>query len=693
MATPETRPYGTWDSPLSAAEAAAAGVDFGHLAVDDGAVYWRERRPDEDGRAAVVRHDGTGTAEVTPDDVDVRTRVHEYGGGDFAVADGVLYYADHDDGRVYRMPADGGAGDEPEPVTPAPETDVGLRYADFEVGRVDGDTVVYAVREDHDAVAAGDAGSSAGDPSGDAGSSAGDPSGDTGSSAGDPSGDTDEPVTALVRLDPEEGEEPAVVAEGHDFYAAPRLSPAGDRLAWLTWDHPNMPWDGTELHVAEVTEPGDLTGERVVMGGPAESVFQPAWSPGGTLHAVSDRTGWWNLYRRTNPDTGAAWAPLREEAAEYGAPQWTFGLATYAFLDDGRVACVVTREGDQQLELLDGDDRSVLDVPFASFGHPQVRADGDAVVTYGKDPCRPDSVLRVRPGATTGADGGGDAPADHDVLDTAGEVPVDPAYLPDAEAVSFPTRDGATAHAYHYPPTNPDFEAPDGDAPPLVTVAHGGPTSQTRPTLDLTTAFFTSRGFAVLDVNYRGSTGYGRAYREALAGEWGIVDVADVVGAAEHLASEGLADPDRLAVRGGSAGGFVTLAALAFHDAFDAGASYYGVADLERLAELTHKFESRYLDGLVGPYPEAADTYRERSPVHHADGISAPVLLLQGAEDPVVPLEQAEAMADALAETGVTHDLVVFDGEEHGFRRADSRERATERELAFYRDVFGLAGD
>ncbi len=636
---PQTAPYGTWDSPISAAMVASAGIDLGHVTLDGDDVYWRERRPKEDGRGVIVTGDGTTATDVTLEGTDVRTLVHEYGGGDFTVHEGVVYYVRYDDQRVYRQLVNG----EPEPITPAPETDQGVRYADFAVSG-DG-RFLYCVREDHDVVAEG--------------------------------GDHDEPETALVRLTADGSGRPTVVASGHDFYAAPCVAPAGDRLAWLTWDHPGMPWDGTELHVAEIDTDGTLADPRTVMGGPTESVFQPAWRPDGTLHAVSDRTGWWNLYRRQ----GDEWVPYREEAAEYGVPQWVFGLATYAFLDDGRVVTRVSREGEQTIEILSPDGaRHQPDIPYTVV-RPRIRSAGDAIVTVAGGPGTPNRLVKWVPGS------------DPVVLRRTSDVDtnLDGAYLATPDHVTIPTRDDAEAYAFVYPPTNPDYAPPPDEQPPLVVSVHGGPTSATDPSFALWIQYFTSRGFAVADVNYRGSTGYGRAYREALYGDWGVTDVRDCVDVARHLAETDRADPARMAIRGGSAGGFVALAALAFHEAFAAGTSIAGVADLERLAELTHKFESRYLDKLVGPYPDAADTYRARSPVNHADGVEVPLLLLQGAEDPVVPLSQAEAMADALATGDVPHDLLVFEGEQHGFRRAESRRRALAAELAFYGEVFGFA--
>lgn len=637
-----TAPYGTWPAPISAEMVASAGLEFGHVALDGDTVYWREQRPDEDGRGVVVRHTGSASETVTPADADVRTLVHQYGGGDFVVCDGTVFFARFDDQRVYRYAGDG----EPIAITPEPERERGLRYADFTAS--DDGKRLYCVRENHDAI--------------------------------DEDG-LDEPETDLVVLSGEGDAEPRVVASGHDFYAAPALSPTGDRLAWLTWDHPRMPWDGTELHVADVDDDGTLSGQRVVMGGPEEAIFQPAWRSDGTLHAVSDRTGWWNIYRLEDGE----WIPYREEKAEYGVPQWLFGLATYAFLDDGRIAAIVTRNGEQTLELVAPDGTiEATDVSFAAFGErgaPRLRSDGSSVYFVASDPATPSRLVRWTPG---------EEPV---VLQAGGELEFAAEYISMPEHVSIPTRDGAETHAFVYPPTNPDVTAPDSEQPPAVVFAHGGPTSSTSPAFDLGIQFFTSRGFTVVDVNYRGSTGYGRAYREALYGEWGVTDVEDCIDAARHLAEAGRIDRDRIAIRGGSAGGFVVLSALTFHDEMTAGVSYYGVTDLARLAELTHKFESRYLDQLVGPYPESRATYEARSPVNHAGSISAPVLLLQGSDDRVVPRSQAEEMAEALSDSDVSYDLLVFEGEQHGFRRAESRKRAHESELSFYGDVFGFDTD
>ena len=637
-------PYGEWPSPLSAADVAAETLRLGHVAAEDGTVYWLERRPDEGGRGVIVRTGDDGQAEVTPETTDVRTLVHEYGGGDFTVHQGTVYYANFDDQRLYRT--DGRS--EPTAITPEPETEHGLRYADLELS-ADGERL-YAVRERHE---------------------------------GD--GAEEEPVTELVRLPADGSSAPAVVAGGHDFYAAPRLSPDGDRIAWLSWDHPRMPWDGTELHVAEVDAAGDVENEQVVLGGPEESVFQPNWSPDGVLHAVSDRTGWWNLYALGATGEGEPTNRTPQEA-EFGVPQWAFGLSTYAFLDDGRVAVLRNAEGRSSLCLLDGTELNAVNMPFEAFPRAKLVSDGESLAFVAGGPATPPTVARWQPATAVG----GEADPDVERLTQAFELPLDAEAVSKPTHLDVPTRDGETTHAFYYPPQNPDVTAPEGETPPLVTMVHGGPTSQTLPVAKLGVQFWTSRGFAVADVNYRGSTGYGRDYRDALQGEWGVLDTADCVDTAEYLAETGRADGDRLAITGGSAGGYAVLCALAFHDTFDAGASHYGVADLEGLATHTHKFESRYLDGLVGSLPEARETYEARSPVFHADGIAEPLLLLQGGMDQVVPQAQAEDMVDALVENETPYAYVLFPEERHGFRTAEASRAALELELAFYGEAFGF---
>jgi dipeptidyl aminopeptidase/acylaminoacyl peptidase len=462
-------------------------------------------------------------------------------------------------------------------------------------------------------------------------------------------------VNDLVVLTLDRDGEPEVVAEGHDFYAAPRFGPGG-RLAWLCWDHPRMPWDGTELEV---------DGRRVA-GGPEESVSQPRWSPEGVLHWISDRTGWWNLYRQGQP-----LAPME---AEFAGPDWAFGQSTYAFLPGGRVVATWTGGGTGRLGLLG---EEPLDLPYRSFS--SLRAYGDKVAVVAASPTAAPCVVVVDP-----------ATGEVTIVRESRPTPVDPGYLSTPRPVSFATTGGRTAHALFYPPANRDCEAPAGELPPLVVTSHGGPTAAASTALDLRTQFWTSRGVAVVDVDYGGSTGYGRPYRQALAGQWGVVDVDDCVAAARHLAGAGEVDGRRMVVRGSSASGLTALLALT-RGVFAAGASLYGVADLAALATDTHKFESRYLDGLVGPWPEAADVYRERSPVHQADRLSAPLIVFQGLDDKVVPPAQAEVLVDALRRAGLPFAYLTFPGEGHGFRRAETLRRVVEAELSFYGQVLGFS--
>ncbi|HSD48611.1 MAG TPA: S9 family peptidase [Actinomycetota bacterium] len=633
VTVPGVRPYGTWPSPITAVHIAEAGVHLSQPWVEGDVVSWLELRPNEGGRTVLCRADPWGsTADVTPSGFDVRDKVHEYGGAPYALHDGTVVFANFEDQRLYRQEP----GSSPQPITTAPPGLGVHRYADMRVSP-DG-RLAACVRERHAASGV--------------------------------------PVNELAMVLLDGSAEPWVVASGRDFYAAPRFSPDGARLVWLEWDMPRMPWDGTELMLADVAD-GRLGPRRLVAGGPAESVFQPEWSPDGVLHFVSDRTGWWNLYRQEADGTHRNLTPLE---AEFGVPLWEFGYATYAFLSEGRIACVYRRDGVHHLAMLDPTTSELLDLdlPYSCFDPPYLDADGTRIAFVGSSPTEPPQVVTLD-FATRAVD----------VLRISQEIGVDADYLSVPEPIAFPT-EGGLAYAYHYPPTNPDVAAPPGELPPLIVKSHGGPTGEAVPELDLEIQYFTSRGFAVVDVNYGGSTGYGRPYRERLYGRWGIVDVADCISAARFLCEQGKADPDRLVVTGGSAGGYTTLCALTFHDVFACGASYFGVADLEPFATSTHKFELKYTDLLVGPYPEAAELWHERSPVRHADQLTRPVLLLQGLEDEVVPPSQAEIMVQALEAKRIPYAYLTFEGEQHGFRKAETIVRAIEAELTFYGRILGF---
>ena len=628
MAT--TAPYGSWKSPISAGLVVAGAVGLGQVALDGTDVYWSELRPAEGGRLVVVRQSPGGEpVDVTPPPFSARTRVHEYGGGAFLAADGVVYFSNFADQRLYRQEPESA----PEAITPESE----LRYADGVLDRRRGR--IICVREDH-------------------------------TKAG-------EPVNAIAAIDIR-GERPQeALYAASDFCSTPRLSPNGGTLAWLAWDHPNMPWDGTRLLVAPVMDDGQLGEATVAAGGESESIFQPAWSPEGELHFVSDRSGWWNLYRWRGGEAQA----LTSLEAEFGKPQWVFGSATYGFAGTGRIACSYVDRGVWRMALLDTETGELagIETGFSEMGRGDLQSADGRIAFVAGAPAEPMTLVSLDVAA-----------GQSQVLRRSHGVEVDAGYLSAPEPVEFPTTGGKTAHALYYAPKNRDFVAPPGEKPPLLVKSHGGPTGAASTALDLGIQFWTSRGVGVLDVNYGGSTGYGTEYRRRLNGAWGVVDVDDCVNAALYLVERGNADPARLAIAGGSAGGYTTLAALTFRDVFKAGASYYGVSDLETLAQETHKFESRYLDSLVGPYPERRDLYRERSPINHTHLLSCPLVLLQGLEDQIVPPNQAETMFEAVRAKGLPTAYVPFEGEQHGFRRAENIKRALEVELYFYSRVFGF---
>ena len=619
-------PYGAWRSTIGIDALLAGELRLGAPAFDGDGLIWAERRPSEGGRTVLVRSVGGERSNLTPAGSNVRSRVHEYGGGNWIVAGDAVVFSDDSDGRLRMLRP----GRDPVAITPEPPRPRALRYADLAC--VPGGGSVVCVRESHGG---------------------------------------GEPVNEVVRV-ALDGSGVDVLASGHDFFAAPRPSPDGRRLAWLSWDHPGMPWDGTELRVGDA----DASGADLVAGGEEESVAAPAWSPDGRLYFVSDRSDWWNLYRLADGRADAV-APVTGELA---FPAWTFGMQPYAFLADGTIICIVERGGSAELGMIaSGAGRVEPLAVERTPGGDALATDGLRVAYVGSSPTRGAAIVVVDPAGGT-----------EEVVAAASYADPDPATISVAREISFRSSDGETAHALFYPPVNPAEEAPGGELPPLLVLTHGGPTGNATEALDLEIQFWTSRGLAVVDVNYRGSTGYGRAYRNRLRGSWGVVDLADCVAAAEHLAAGGEVDGSRLAIRGGSAGGYTTLCALTMTDAFAAGASYFGIGDAEALARDTHKFESRYLDLLIGPYPERADLYRERSPINHVDGLSCPVILFQGLEDEIVPPAQSERMAAALERKGIPYAYLEFEGEQHGLRKADSIRRATEAELAFYGEILGF---
>ena len=632
------RPYGTWSSPISAELVARAGTRLSAPWLASGTAWWLEGRPVENGRVVLMRADsGEEPVDVTPAGFNVRTSAHEYGGGAYCGHDGVAYISNLDDQLLYRQ--------EPK-ATPVPITpnagDKRHRYAD---GRITADGALWiGVRERHEG-----------------------------------RGLPQEVVNELVAIPTDGSSEPRVIAGGRDFYSSPRCSPDGRKLAFLAWNLPWMPWDGCELFTAELAADGTLGEVSHVAGRDGEeSIWQPEWSPDGELVFASDRSGWWNLEGVRDGERRM----LHEAEAEFGYPAWNFGASSFSFLGDGRIACGYDRDGRTHFALLDTASGALeeLDLPYDAWRTPFLTAEGGTLLLVAGSATLPSQVARIEIRSNS-----------IEVLRRSAQVPVDPSYFSSPRAIEFPTENGLTAHALFYPPSSPDFTAPEGERPPLIVRSHGGPTGNATALFELEHQFWTSRGFALVDVNYGGSTGFGRAYRRRLNGQWGVVDLRDCVNAARYLTEEGEADADRLLIAGGSAGGYTTICALTFTSEFAAGTSYFGLADLEQFGGGdTHKFELRYEHTLIGPYPEAADLYRERSPIHFCDQIETPMLVLQGADDKIVPPSQAELIVGALRERRIPHAYILFEGEGHGFRKAENIVRSLEAELSFYLQILGL---
>ena len=621
---PIISPYGSWKSPITADLVAGSEIGLEQVHIDDDKIYWIERRPQEGGRKVIVRRSADGKlSDMTPAGFNARTRVHEYGGGDYTVADGIIIFSNFADQRLYRQDL----GREPKPLTtPA------LRYADGQIDRRR--NLFFCVREDH-----------------------------TGGG---------EPINTLARVDLETGESAAIVS-GNDFYSSPRLNPDGSLLAWLTWNHPNMPWDGTELWLGRLNADGSIIEKQKIAGGDHESICQPEWSFGGDLYFVSDRTGWWNLNRRNQNEI----EPLCSMQAEFGQPHWVFGTSLYGFASEKSIVCSYAKDGRDYLATINIETKALkpIETPFTAIS--QTHCAGDQVIFIGASPRLSSSIVSYRLHTR-----------DFEILRRSRESEVDASFISEPQPIEFPTENGLTAYGYFYRPKNPEYTAQRHEKPPLVVISHGGPTSSSSASLKYSIQYWTSRGIAVLDVNYGGSSGYGRAYRERLNEKWGVVDVDDCINGARHLVARGEVDPNRLAIRGGSAGGYTTLCALTFRNSFTAGASHYGVSDLEALAKDTHKFESRYLDRLIGPYPDRRDVYFERSPIHFTERLNCPMILFQGLEDKVVPPDQSEKMFQAVLAKKLPVAYLTFEGEQHGFRKAENVKRVLEAELYFYGKIF-----
>ena len=623
-----TLPYGSWPSTITAPLIAGAGVSAFDPSIDGTAIYWLESRPQEGGRVALMQsQNGAVAAEVTPKDMNVRTRVHEYGGAAYLATEGLVFVVNFADQEIYRLDKDG--------TSTAITNNAQARYADMQLDAKRNRLI--CIRETHS--------------------------------------ESKEPKNEIVAISLDAPHDQTVLATGYDFVAFPRLSPDGSSVAFIAWDHPNMPWDNVSLMVAELDAAGSATNIKRVNEGIDESVLDPKWSSHGDLLFLADRSGWWNPHSFEDDQV----TQLIEQEDEFGGPLWSLGQNKYGFIRKDIVVFAHDEDSQGMLTLFNLADRTTqkVRVACASIGNI-VCAEGKAVFEAGFDDDTPALMsFDLASGAIK-------------VVARPSPLPIEQDTISKSQAIEFPTANGLTAHAYFYPPVNPAAEGPTGDKPPLIVKIHGGPTGQSSGALQLAIQFWTSRGFAFVDINYGGSTGYGRAYRQRLNGKWGITDLEDTVHCVQYLADQGLIDPDKAAIRGGSAGGYTTLAALAFSDVFKAGANYYGVSDLEALAKDTHKFESRYLDNLIGPYPAAKEIYEARSPIHHLDGFNQPLIVFQGSEDKIVPPNQSEAIVNVLKEKGIPVAYLLFDGEQHGFRKAENTIRSLEAELYFYGQIFGF---
>lgn len=629
MTDKKIAPYGSWKSPITAKTITAKTVGLGGVTAVGKDIYWLEARPEEKGRNVLVKQSADGTvSDLTPPPFNVRTRVHEYGGGAYLITEEAVYFSNYSDGRIYQQ-----TGTE-TPVATTPES---KRYTDFVLDR-DRNRLI-CVCEDHE-----DA--------------------------------ENEPTNRIIAIALDTGEI-TTLASGNDFYTSPRISPDGTQLAYISWNHPEMPWDSSYLYLGNFKQDGSIEGVEVIAGGAAESICEPKWSPDGLLYFCSDINDWWNIYRRN--DDGSLEC-LHEMAAEFAYPHWVFGLSTYSFINADLIVCAYSQGGSWHLGSIDTQSKQfqAIDTPYTNISSVKTSTDGDALFIAGS-PNQPTAVIKFNFDTQQAT-----------IIKQSGELNIDPGYISEPQEISFPTDNDLIAHAWYYPPQNKDYVAPSGELPPVFVKSHGGPTAAASVNLSLRIQYWTSRGFGYLDVNYGGSIGYGRQYRERLKGNWGIVDVRDCINAAKYLVKQQLADKARLVISGGSAGGYTTLAALTFDDTFKAGASYYGVSDLEILARDTHKFESRYLDGLVGAYPKEKEIYQARSPIHHLEQLSCPIIFFQGLEDKVVPPNQAQMMVDAIKQKGLPVAYITFADEGHGFRQAANIKTALESEFYFYARLFGF---
>ena len=622
--------FGSWKSPITSDLIVSKTIGIGEIVVNGNDVYWLEKRPQEKGRNSIVAYlDDRTIKNVTPEPMSVRSKIHEYGGGAYTVSENTIYFSNYADGRIYQQLLIR----QPKPLTNKPHQ----RYADIVVDQTRNRLICICEESQSEDL---------------------------------------EAKNSIVIIDLTTGKiEPLL--EGSDFYSSPRLSPDAKQLAWLSWNHPHMPWDSTYLWLAEFDEGGRVKEAKIVAGGESESICEPKWHSDGKLYFSSDRTNWWNLYRRNQDESIEI---LHQMAAEFAYPHWVFGLSTYSFVDTDRLVCAYSANGSWHLGVIDLKTKQFEEIQTRYTNISDLHASERGFVVFlGGTPTETTAVVKLDLDNRK-----------EQILKRAGDLTIDPDYLSLPEAIAFPTANNLTAHAWYYPPTNKDFAAPAGELPPLIVKSHGGPTAAASIDLNLRVQYWTSRGFAYLDVNYGGSIGYGRQYRQRLDGKWGIVDVEDCVNGAKYLVDRGIVDGNRLVITGSSAGGYTTLAALTFSNTFKAGASYYGVSDLEILTTDTHKFESRYLDRLIGKYPQEKSIYQERSPIYHLEQLNCPVIFFQGLKDKVVPPNQAQMMFNAIKDKGFPVAYVVFEQEAHGFRISDNIKKALDSEFYFYSRIFGF---
>ena len=630
MTPRKVAPYGAWQSQITTESIVSDSISLGDVFISDGNIFWQEMRPLEGGRYTIMYQSDNGVKhEILPKSFNARTRVHEYGGGAFLAHKDDVYFSNFSDQQIYKTNL---TGADPSQITHNPA----FRFAD---GVIDSKNhrIIY-VAEKHD--------------------------------------DKTEPVNSLVSVDLLNNGKVSTIASGADFYSSPVISPDGEHLAWVQWNHPNMPWDSTELHIADLQENGIRNDRKII--GKGESICHPLWSPSGVLHYVSDLSGWWNIYKY---EDGVS-HNLTPYDAEFTQAQWGLGSRFYDFIDGGQILCCYNNLGFWKLGLIEVTTFDLTDIEtvptITEINRSGLKAsNGKALFTVGS----PDTSYTLYLYQSESV------PKLQKVQEST-ENKIESAHFSKPQAVTYMTSDEQKCHGFYYPPTNVNFEAPDSTKPPLIILSHGGPTGATSNTLNLGIQYWTNRGFAILDVNYRGSTGYGTEYRKALNGNWGLSDVDDCVSGGKYLVSEGLVDPEKIAIKGGSAGGYTTLACLVFTNFFKAGASYYGVSDLTALAEETHKFESRYLDSMIGKYPEETQKYIDRSPINHTDDLSCPVILFQGLEDKIVLPSQSQKMYSALKSKGIPVSYLEFEGEQHGFRKSENIKRTLEAELYFYSQVF-----